>query len=139
MSFWYPASQPRKVRPPKQLVADLMLPELDRQLTADPALWPNLKGLYVLNPVITKIKQTSRQPTEKVPVVKLQLEDADVLSFVAGGLTGVKAYMARRIKVRGDLVLAQRLEQLFEKAGGRERAIEFVQQNEHLLSLSSKL
>ena len=89
------------------------------------------------------MKQTSRQTPEKVPVIKMQVEDTDVLSFVAGGyvfaampsawlsiqltrpslcysLTGVKAYVARRIKVRGDLVLAQRLEQLFEKAGGRE-------------------
>ena len=28
--------------------------------------------------------------------------------------------MAGRIKVRGDLVLAQKLEEVFEKAGGRE-------------------
>lgn len=35
-------------------------------------------------------------------------------------MTGVKAYVAGRIKVRGDLVLAQKLEQFFEKAGGRE-------------------
>lgn len=35
-------------------------------------------------------------------------------------LTGIKAYMARRIKVHGDLVMAQRLEQFFEKAEGRE-------------------
>ncbi|KAG1290079.1 hypothetical protein G6F66_008953 [Rhizopus arrhizus] len=36
-------------------------------------------------------------------------------------MTGVKAYVAGRIKVRGDLVLAQRLEEVFEKAGGREK------------------
>lgn len=35
-------------------------------------------------------------------------------------MTGVKAYMVGRIKVRGDLVLAQRLEEVFERAGGRD-------------------
>lgn len=35
-------------------------------------------------------------------------------------MTGVKAYMTGKIKVRGDLILAQRLEEVFEKAGGRE-------------------
>lgn len=35
-------------------------------------------------------------------------------------MTGVKAYVAGRIKVRGDLVMAQKLEKFFEKSGGRE-------------------
>lgn len=35
-------------------------------------------------------------------------------------MTGVKAYMTGRIKVKGDLLLAQRLEEVFEKVGGRE-------------------
>ncbi|KAI9491310.1 hypothetical protein BDB00DRAFT_767392 [Zychaea mexicana] len=135
-SFFDPAAPKKAPRPPRQLISDLMFPELERQLSDDPALWPNLNGL--IKPVITKLKQASRQASgEKVPVVKLQVEDGDVLNFVAGGLTGVKAYTARRIKVRGDLVLAQRLEKLFEKAGGRERAMQFVQRNEHLFGLST--
>lgn len=35
-------------------------------------------------------------------------------------MTGVKAYMTGKIKVKGDLLLAQRLEEVFEKLGGRE-------------------
>lgn len=35
-------------------------------------------------------------------------------------MTGVKAYMTGKIKVKGDLLLAQRLEEIFEKLGGRE-------------------
>jgi putative sterol carrier protein len=31
--------------------------------------------------------------------------------------------MVGRIKVRGDLVLAQRLEEVFEKAGGRDVSV----------------
>ncbi|KAI7852009.1 hypothetical protein BDC45DRAFT_444644 [Circinella umbellata] len=140
MSFIFDPAAPKKkgFRSPKTLVSDLMFPELDRQLSDDPKLWPNLNGRNKIKPIITKLKQTSKQATgKKVPVVKLQVEDADVLNFVAGGLTGMKAYVARRIKVRGDLILAQKLEKLFEKAGGRERAMQFVQQNEQLSAQSA--
>lgn len=33
---------------------------------------------------------------------------------------GLKAYMTGKIKIRGDLLLAQQLEQVFEKANGRK-------------------
>ena len=33
--------------------------------------------------------------------------------------------MAGRIKVRGDLVLAQRLEEVFERAGGRDVSFKY--------------
>jgi putative sterol carrier protein len=35
-------------------------------------------------------------------------------------MTGVRAYMTGKIKVKGDLLLAQRLEEVFEKLGGRD-------------------
>ena len=38
----------------------------------------------------------------------------------ASRMTGLKAYMTGRIKIRGDLLLAQQLEQVFEKADGRK-------------------
>ena len=51
MSFIFDPAAPKKkgFRPPKTLVSDLMFPELDRQLSDDPKLWPNLNGLYILN------------------------------------------------------------------------------------------
>ena len=51
MSFIFDPAAPKKKgpRPPKKLVSDLMFPELDRQLSDDPKLWPNLNGLYILN------------------------------------------------------------------------------------------
>lgn len=73
-------------------------------------------------------------------------------------MTGIKAYMSGKIKVRGDLMLAQRLEEVFDKANGREvrktlhrleeirepllilivpfpqRAMEFIRNNEQALS-----
>lgn len=38
-------------------------------------------------------------------------------------LTGVRAYMSGKIKVRGDLMLAQKLEEIFNKTGGQEVSI----------------
>ncbi|KAI8886273.1 hypothetical protein K501DRAFT_244540 [Backusella circina FSU 941] len=137
------------------LISDLMLPELERQLLEDPELWPNVKGLFIITvakrrkpaavwylllqgtdiqPVITSDEKKARAAAKtKVKVVKIQIEDSDLLNFITGGLTGVKAYMVGRIKVRGDLLLAQKLEEVFEKAGGRDRALEFIKKNEKLL------
>ncbi|ORZ02872.1 hypothetical protein BCR43DRAFT_26603 [Syncephalastrum racemosum] len=122
----------------RPLVTDLLLPELDRQLGQDPSLWPNIKGNGVA-PVITTNEQTARKETRgKVQRVKIQVEDSDALNFITGGLTGIKAYTARRIRVRGNLELAQSLEQVFVKTGGRERAIDFIQRNEQLLNASNR-
>lgn len=30
------------------LIADLLLPEIERQLVKDTNLWPNIKGLYMI-------------------------------------------------------------------------------------------
>jgi putative sterol carrier protein len=35
-------------------------------------------------------------------------------------MTGVRAYMSGKLKVRGDLMLAQKLEDVFNKTGGQE-------------------
>ncbi|KAI9312475.1 hypothetical protein BX666DRAFT_1866161 [Dichotomocladium elegans] len=122
----------------KQLASGLLLPELERQLAEDPSLWPNVKGLFTM-PVITESEEKAKKEAKtKVRVVKIRIEDSDLVNFITGGMTGVKAYMTGRIKVRGDLVLAQQLEQVFEKAGGRERAIAFIQKNEQLKSALSK-
>ncbi|KAG1474934.1 hypothetical protein G6F56_000046 [Rhizopus delemar] len=136
------------------LIADLLLPEIERQLVKDTNLWPNIKGLYMIQvtkkrkpvaiwyllfqgntilPIITSHKDKIKS-APKVKKVKIQVEDHDLLNFITGGMTGVKAYVAGRIKVRGDLVLAQKLEQFFEKAEGRERAIEFMKNNEAYFS-----
>ncbi|KAL9552857.1 hypothetical protein MBANPS3_003582 [Mucor bainieri] len=141
------------------LISDLVLPELERQLAQDDSLWPNVKGLFIITvtkrrkpaatwylllqgneiqPVITSDKAKAQASAKgKVKKVKIQVEDHDLLNFITGGLTGVKAYMVGRIKVRGDLVLAQRLEEVFERAGGRDRALEFIKNNEDLMALAN--
>ncbi|KAI8145927.1 hypothetical protein BJV82DRAFT_666483 [Fennellomyces sp. T-0311] len=143
----------------KQLASDLLLPELERQLAEDPSLWPNVKGLFIvtvakkkkpmatwylllqgkdIKPLITDDEQLARSSAKsKVRVVKIQVEDSDLINFITGGMTGVKAYMTGKIKVRGDLMLAQRLEEVFEKADGRKRAIEFISKNDELRALAS--
>lgn len=30
------------------LISDLMLPEIERQMVEDDTLWPNVKGLYII-------------------------------------------------------------------------------------------
>ncbi|KAF7724026.1 hypothetical protein EC973_001433 [Apophysomyces ossiformis] len=143
-----------------QLISDLMLPELQRQLLEDKSLWPNVKGLFIVTvtkrkkpaatwylllqgnqvqPLITDSEETARGSAKgKVRTVKIQVEDGDLLNFITGGMTGVKAYMTGKIKVRGDLILAQRLEEVFEKAGGRDRALEFIKKNEQVLAAVGK-
>jgi hypothetical protein len=37
------------------LVADVLLPEIEKQLIQDDSLWPNIKGLYIIH--VTKKKQ----------------------------------------------------------------------------------
>ncbi|KAI9489311.1 hypothetical protein BDB00DRAFT_770870 [Zychaea mexicana] len=123
----------------KQLASDLLLPELERQLAAEPELWPNVKGLFInVKPLITDNEELAKSSAKtKVRVVKIQVEDGDLVNFITGGMTGVKAYMTGKIKVRGDLMLAQRLEEVFEKAGGRQRAMDFIKENEQLRALTS--
>lgn len=44
------------VKPP-QLVSNLLLPELERQLKEDQNLWPNVKGLFIIT--VTKKKKAA--------------------------------------------------------------------------------
>ncbi|ORX58813.1 hypothetical protein DM01DRAFT_1301503 [Hesseltinella vesiculosa] len=143
--------------PPAPLICDIVLPEVERQLSADAGLWPNINGFFIVNvtkrrkpaatwfillqgnsvqPIITKNpKKVQGIKKRKASTVNIRIEDSDLLNFITGGLTGIKGYVNRRIKIRGDLVLAQSLENLFEKSGGRQRALEFVKKNEHTLVL----
>lgn len=44
-----------KMAQPPQLVSNLLLPELERQLKEDKNLWPNVKGLFIVT--VTKKKK----------------------------------------------------------------------------------
>jgi putative sterol carrier protein len=43
--------------------------------------------------------------------------------FFLCSVTGIKAFMTGKVKVKGDLLLAQRLEEAVEKMGAREVGI----------------
>ncbi len=64
-----------------------------------------------------------------IPIVLLEIEDADILKFVTGGLTGTQALSQKKIKILGDLELAMELQTVFAKAGGVEKAMAFLKKS----------
>lgn len=54
--FLYIAYKMTSQQPP-QLVSNLLLPELERQLKEDQNLWPNVKGLFIVT--VTKKKKAA--------------------------------------------------------------------------------
>ncbi|KAH8548709.1 hypothetical protein BGW37DRAFT_506055 [Umbelopsis sp. PMI_123] len=144
-----------------KLLSTLFMPELQRQLSEDQSLWPNVKGLFIITvnkkrkpqakwyllfqgnqvePIITMDadKAKDKAKAARVRTVNITVDDSDLVNFVTGGMTGVRAYMSGKIKVRGDLMLAQRLEEIFNKTGGQERALQFLKQNEKEIAAITK-
>ncbi|KAF9539474.1 hypothetical protein BGW38_009935, partial [Lunasporangiospora selenospora] len=75
-------------------------------------------------PEIPKAKQ-DEQP---IPVAIFQLEDADLLNFMSGGLTGSRGIVSGKIKIAGAMELAEQLEQIFSKAKGAEKTLAYLEQ-----------
>ncbi|KAI8580906.1 hypothetical protein K450DRAFT_299148 [Umbelopsis ramanniana AG] len=147
--------------PNSKLLSSMFMPELQRQLADDQSLWPNIKGLFVITvnkrkkpqakwcllfqgnqvePIITMDAEMAKEKAKaaRARTVRITIDDSDLVNFVTGGLTGVRAYMSGKIKVRGDLMLAQKLEEVFNKTGGQERALEFLKQNEKEVAAITK-
>ncbi|KAJ2961368.1 hypothetical protein NQZ79_g3343 [Umbelopsis isabellina] len=156
--------------PNSKLLSTLFMPELQRQLSEDKSLWPNIKGLFVITvnkrkkpqakwyllfqgsvatklsypaffePIITMDGDSAKAKAKaaKVRTVSIAVDDADLVNFVTGGMTGVRAYMSGKLKVRGDLMLAQKLEEVFNKTGGQERALDFLKKNEKQINAITK-
>ncbi|CAO3659943.1 unnamed protein product [Umbelopsis ramanniana] len=147
--------------PNSKLLSSMFMPELQRQLSEGKSLWPNIKGLFVITvnkkkkpqakwyllfqgnqvePIITMDAEKAKEQAKaaKARTVRITIDDSDLVNFVTGGLTGVRAYMSGKIKVRGDLMLAQKLEEIFNKTGGQERALDFLKQNEKEIAAITK-
>ncbi|KND01314.1 uncharacterized protein SPPG_03126 [Spizellomyces punctatus DAOM BR117] len=129
--------------------ASILFPELQRELEADPTLAKNLKGLFIVTvlqkgvkkdewfllfkgintkPVISQTRPTLPAPSKTpLPVILVEIEDADILNFITGGLPALKAYTSQRVRIVGDLLLAQQLEDVFSKAGGPEKAMKYLE------------
>ncbi|KAI9216677.1 hypothetical protein BC828DRAFT_393075 [Blastocladiella britannica] len=56
----------------------------------------------------------------------IDIEQRDLMNFFAGGLNTYKAIGSGKIRVVGDLGAAMQLEELFRKAGGVERTLEYM-------------
>ncbi|KAI9360065.1 hypothetical protein DFJ73DRAFT_816561 [Zopfochytrium polystomum] len=151
----------RKPAPPRPSNASVLFPELAKDLAANPANSGNLRGLFIVT-VLKKGVRTeewymlfpgnSAPPTisrsrpslpasssgPAPPVVVLEVEDADILNFVTGGLQSVKAFVSGRVRVVGDLQVALELEDVFRKSGGVEKAMAFVKKAQNEGKLDKK-
>ncbi|ORX45282.1 hypothetical protein DM01DRAFT_1328584 [Hesseltinella vesiculosa] len=141
-------------------LANTILPVIQSQMQDSKEMWPNVKGLFVftvtkqkkpatvwylllqgkdIQPVITNKEEEAREATKgKVRVVRIQVEDKDAFTLISGGVTGMKAFMTGKIKVKGDLLLAQRLEEAVDKMGARELANAFINQNKEMIDRALK-
>ncbi|KAL1922441.1 uncharacterized protein VTP21DRAFT_9980 [Calcarisporiella thermophila] len=146
----------RRERP---LNATILFPELQRELEKNPRLCGNLKGYFIVTvkkkgepkaewyllfqgqekpPVISSQRpaipqqippDAERQNADSLPVVLIEIEDSDLLNFITGGLTGWGAIVSGKAKIAGDLMLAQKMEEVFKKAGGVEKVLGFLKAN----------
>ncbi|KAJ3294210.1 hypothetical protein HK104_003848 [Borealophlyctis nickersoniae] len=138
-------------RTEKPLNASILFPELAKELRNNPSLAGNVKGLVVVTVLKNRVKKDewygvfqgrdakpiisqtrpSFPPTNSavagLPVVVVELEDADILNMITGGLTGLKAFTTNRIKIVGDLDVARQIEEVFVKTGGVEKAMEYLE------------
>ncbi|KAJ3009698.1 hypothetical protein HKX48_007792 [Thoreauomyces humboldtii] len=156
-------------RPAKPTNAQILFPELQRELNAEPGLAKNLQGLFIVTvlqkgvkgdewyllfkglgspPVISQTRPTLPPPSASskkhaggfpLPVVLIEIEDHDILNFITGGLPALKAYTSQRVKIIGDLLLAQQLEDVFAKAGGAEKVAGFLKNAKAKGGKTSKL
>jgi putative sterol carrier protein len=62
---------------------------------------------------ITDGKCTVEEGTHLSPTVTLKMSDETWLGIVNKELTGMQAFMRGKLNVKGDLLLAQKIEQLF--------------------------
>jgi putative sterol carrier protein len=60
---------------------------------------------------------TVSQGVHESPTVALSMKDADWIAMATGDLSGPKAFMTGKLKLKGDMFAAQKLGQLFRPAG----------------------
>ena len=127
--------------------AEILFPELERELNANTHLMRNLRGYFVIHvlkqgkpfstwylvvngpntPVVCS--RTKPKPATDMPTVSFTLEDKDLVNMASGGLNGIKAITEKKLQVQGDLQLAQQVETLFVKAGGKKRVMQYIRQH----------
>lgn len=61
------------------------------------------------------------------PLAAIEVEDDDLLNLVTGGTSGFAAFSKGRLRIAGDLLLAQQLEDVFTRSHGQEKALAYLQ------------
>ncbi|KAH6564151.1 hypothetical protein BASA50_006842 [Batrachochytrium salamandrivorans] len=138
-------------RTEKVLHASLLFPEIAREFAENPALQGSLVGLFIITvlrrgekreewyllfqgqdtkPTISQVRPSlpSLKKNEKaIPMVAVEIEDRDIYKFITGGMHGLKALIENKIKIAGDLILAQQLEEVFVRTGGLKKVRVFME------------
>ncbi|XP_033634641.1 peroxisomal multifunctional enzyme type 2-like [Asterias rubens] len=123
------APQPTVVEPAaaeSSLASDVLFQELGRQISEHPDLVKKAKGIFLY--IITKDgKEASQwtldlktaggavykgQPKTGKSNVTVTIADADFVDLVSGKLSGQQAFMTGRLKVKGNIMLLQKISQL---------------------------
>ncbi|KAK3825753.1 MAG: hypothetical protein J3Q66DRAFT_328508 [Benniella sp.] len=134
-----------------RLNATTLFPEIRKEIEANPSLFA-IRGFFIFNitkrgvpmtewyllfqgfdaPAIVSPKRPeipkAKRDQEPIPVAILQVEDADLLNFMSGGLTGPRGIVSGKIKIAGAIELAEQLEQMFKKAKGPEKTLAYLEE-----------
>ncbi|KAI3634030.1 hypothetical protein MIR68_007634 [Amoeboaphelidium protococcarum] len=142
----------------KPLYSSLLFPEIQKELERNDTIVANTKGVFVAKimkhgkhvttwfvvlqgydskPYISQKKPQNLQQLKDLPKVQFTIEDKDLLKMITGGMNGMQAMQQKKLKVKGDLSLAQSVEKIFVKAGGVEKVMKFIKENSS--STKSKL
>ncbi|KAG0246880.1 hypothetical protein BGX31_006945 [Mortierella sp. GBA43] len=65
---------------------------------------------------------------DPLPVAILQIDDADLLNLMSGGLREPRGIVGGKIKIAGAIELAEQLEAVFKKAKGPEKTLAFLEE-----------
>ncbi|KAG0202663.1 hypothetical protein BGX28_004890 [Mortierella sp. GBA30] len=134
-----------------KLNASTLFPEIRKEIQANPSLFA-IRGFFIVNITKRGVPMTewyllfqgfsapavvsqerpeipkAKRDEDPIPVAILQIEDADLLNFMSGGLTGPRGIVSGKIKIAGAIELAEQLEEIFRKAKGPEKTLAFLEQ-----------
>ncbi|KAG0224383.1 hypothetical protein BGW42_006760 [Actinomortierella wolfii] len=145
-----PSNKPPSAKAIARLNASTLFPEIKKEIDANPSLFA-IRGFFIFNitkrgrhmtewyllfqgfdaPAIVSQKRPElpkvKRDEQPIPVAVLELEDADLLNFMSGGLTGPRAIVTGKIKIAGAIELAEQLEEIFRKAKGAEKTLAYLE------------
>lgn len=82
-------------------------------------------------PAYFKRNNESKRIKKSYPLTAIEVEDDDLLKLVTGGVSGFNAFSKGRVRIAGDLLLAEELEQIFRRSQGHEKALNYIRKIDH--------